>query len=348
MEIRNAKVPKENIAECYNALRELRAHKQKPVLGKCMFWANHCASPPIGSHLLSRSWLKQIAGSSHEVIRFRSTTDDLMNKSRQIEAYGVGINKEIRLPCFCQQHDDELFACLEKQEFSATQEQLRALTYRSVCFEACAKQQIVDWLMDKADAQMEWALKTNQQAPPSLALHVQLEAIRCIQLMAYKNTLETNWQNHNDSLVSYVVCFAARPTVLVSTTVIPELTFTGRILESRWDWISLSIIPSANGGWAVFTWDKSAPKNPSLFIKSFAKVPKEFQTIALLNFIFESSENFAIAPQWWNSLSQKRKNDSLRRFGYSIKRRFEKPSSNTLFLPESPWADWSPVESRYV
>ena len=67
MEVQNAKVPKENVAECYSALRELRAHKQNPVLGKCMFWADHCATPPIGSHLLSRSWLEQIASISHEV-----------------------------------------------------------------------------------------------------------------------------------------------------------------------------------------------------------------------------------------------------------------------------------------
>ena len=44
MDIRSAKVPKENIADCYKSLRELRAYKQKPVLGKCMFWADHCAS----------------------------------------------------------------------------------------------------------------------------------------------------------------------------------------------------------------------------------------------------------------------------------------------------------------
>lgn len=348
MEVQSAKVPRENVAECYSALRELRAHKQNPVLGKCMFWADHCAIPPIGSHLLSRSWLEQIADTSHEVIRFRLTTEDRMNKPGRIEAYGAGINKEIKFPGFCQQHDDELFACLEKQEFSATREQLRALAYRSVCCEACAKHQMVDCLKRKADIQMEQALKTNQQAPPSLALHVETEAIRCIQLFVKKDALENNWQNRNNSLVSYVVRFAMRPTVLVSTTVTPIVTFTGRILESRWDWISLSVIPSANGGWAVFTWDKSAPKNPSLFVKSFAKIAKNLQTIALLNFIFESSENFVIAPQWWKSLSPERHDDLFRRFGYSFKRHFNKPASNTLFLPKTSWVDWNPVEAKYV
>jgi hypothetical protein len=348
MEIQSARVPKENVAECYSSLRELRAYKQKPVLGKCMFWADNCATPPIGSHLLSRSWLEQVADTSHEVIRFRITTEDRMNKPGRIEAYGAGINKELRFPCFCLQHDDELFACLEKQEFSATREQLRALTYRSVCCEACAKHQIVGCLKGKADLQMERALNTNQEAPPTLAFHVEIETIRCIQLFVKKDAMENNWRNRNDSLVSYVIRFATRPTVLVSTTVTPLVTFTGRILESRWDWISLSVIPGTNGGWAVFTWDKSAPKNPSLFVKSFAKVAKELQTVALLNFIFESSENFAIAPQWWESLTPERHNDLFQRFGCSIERRFNKPASNTLLLPKTPWVDWNPVEAGYV
>jgi hypothetical protein len=37
----------------------------------------------------------------------------------------------------------ELFACLERQAFSASREQLLALAYRSICREACAKHQVV-------------------------------------------------------------------------------------------------------------------------------------------------------------------------------------------------------------
>ena len=346
--MQSSKVPKENITECYSSLRELRENKQKPVMGKCMFWADKCAASPIGSHLLSRSWLKQVADGSQEFIRFRITIDDLMNKPRRIQAYHAGINKEILFPGFCQAHDNELFACLEKQEFAASREQLRALAYRSVCCEFCAKYQVVDCLSEKANTQLERALETNQQAPPLLAFQIEREKKCCIELLLKKHVLESKWHNQNNSLVSYVVRFAARPTVLVSTTVTPLITFTGQNLESRWDWISLSVIPCANGGWAVFTWDKSAPKNPSLFVKSFAKVPKQLQTVALLNFIFESSENFAIAPQWWESLELARCDDLFRRFGNSITRHFDKPPSNTLLLPKQPWVDWHPVEAGYV
>jgi hypothetical protein len=348
MEIQSAKVPKERVAEFYSALRELRAYERKPVLGKCMFWAENCTALPIASHLLSRAWLEQIADTSHQVVQFRLTMEDRVNKPGRIEAYGAGINKAMTFPGFCQLHDNELFACLEKQEFSATREQLRALAYRSVCCEACAKHQVVDCTWDMAAAQVERALETNQQAPPSFAFQMEMEKFRCTQLFLRKFDLEDMWRNGHDSMASYVVQFAHRPTVLVSTTVTPLVTFTRRALEPRWDWLSVSIIPSANGGWAVLTWDKSAPKNPSLFVKSFAKVAKELQTVALLNFVFECSENFAIAPQWWESLSLERRNDLFRRYGCSLKRGFDKPVASTLLPPKTPWVDWSPVEAKYV
>lgn len=313
-----------------------------------MFWADNCAVPPIASHLLSRSWLEQIADPSHEFVQFRLTTEDRMNKQGRIEAYRAGINKAMTFPGFCQPHDSELFACLEKQIFSATQEQLRALTYRSVCCEACAKHQVVDCNWDRVDTQMQWALETNQQAPPSFAFQMMGEMVQCMHLFGKKFDLENMWRNGRDSMAGYVVRFARRPTVLVSTTISPLITFTGRVLESRWDWISVSIIPSVDGGWAVFTWDKAAPKNPSLFVKSFVKVPKHLQTTALLNFVFESSDKFAIAPKWWETLSPERQDDLFRRYGSSLKRGFEKPASGTLLPPKAPWADWNPVEAKYV
>lgn len=312
-----------------------------------MFWADNCASPPIGSHLLSRSWLEQIADTSHQVIQFRLATHDLVNKPARIEAYDAGINKATTFPGFCQLHDDKLFACLEKQEFSATPEQLRALAYRSVCCEVCAKHQFVDCNWERATTQFKRALETDQHNPPLYALQVLKGMDVCMRLLHKKYVLENMWQTGNDSLVSYVIRFATRPTVLVSTTITPAVTFTGRILEPRWDWISVSVIPSANGGWAIFTWDKSSPKNPALFVKSFKTLPNHLQTTALLNLIFESSETFAMTPQWWESLSPARRNELFYRFGCSIKRGFNKPTSGTLVPPKKPWADWNPVEAKY-
>ena len=145
-----------------------------------------------------------------------------------------------------------------------------------------------------------------------------------------------------------MIRFTTRPTVLVSTTINPLVTFTGRMLEQRWDWISVSVIPCANGGWAIFTWDQAAPKNPSLFVKSLKTLSNRLLKTALVCFIVESSENSAIAPHWWESRSLERRNELIYRFGLSIRRGFNKPGSDTLVPPKTPWADWNPVEAKYV
>jgi hypothetical protein len=194
---------------------------------------------------------------------------------------------------------------------------------------------------------LQWALETNQEAPPRFAIEMELEKMRCIQALLYKSVLEDMRRDKPDSLTSFVVRLAQQPTVLVSTTINPLVTFTGRVLDSRWDWLTASIIPSGDGGWAVFTWNKSDSKNPSLFMKSFVNIAKELQTVALLNFVFESSNQFAIAPEWWELLSQERRKDLFRRFGRSLKRGSEKPAADTL-LPKAAWVDWQPEEARYV
>jgi hypothetical protein len=114
MEIQSVKVPKGKVAEFYSALGELHAYERKPVLGKCMFWSANCKAAPIGSHLLSRSWLEQVADRSHHVVQFRLTTEDRVNKPGRLKAHRVGINEATTFPGFCEQHDNELFAYLEK------------------------------------------------------------------------------------------------------------------------------------------------------------------------------------------------------------------------------------------
>src|SRR5665213_252626 len=135
-----------------------------------------------------------------------------MNKPGRIVAFRVGINKAMTFPGFCQPHDSELFACLEKEIFSATQEQLRALTYRSVCCEACVKHQVVDCNWERVDTQMQWALESNQQAPPSFSAQMMAETVRCLHLFGKKFDLENMWRNGSDSIAGYVVRFRTCPT----------------------------------------------------------------------------------------------------------------------------------------
>lgn len=340
MKFPDTQLPKDKLAEFYAAAKEMRGFQKKPVLDKCMFWSGNCTALPIGSHLLARSWLEQIADETNHIIQFVMATENLGNQPAQISPRRIGINAATTFPGFCVNHDSEMFACLERKAFAADPDQLLALRYRSICREACAKHQMVACNLPRA---------LDEAAPPPFSVQVVAEMKRCIDFLAEKQAIEEAMHKNGSFIESYVVRFAKRPTVLVSATIYPLVTFTGRVLEFRQEWLTVSVIPGETGGWVVFSWPKSSPKNSSLLAKSFAKIPVELQTVALLNLVFEASENHAISPRWWGSLTDFQQRNLIKRFGRSFAVKGDnRPPAGTLLVSEKPWVDWQPVSASYV
>jgi hypothetical protein len=337
--IPNLQLPKTKAAEFYAASKEMRQFQEKPVLGKCMFWCGVCETPPIGSHLLARSWLALIADKFNHIVQLQIATKNLCDQPAQVIPQMVGINNITIFPGFCEKHDNEVFACLEKSAFTASREQLITLRCRSVCREACIKHQMVACNLQRFSA---------EAAPISFREHVFAEMTRCIRLLAEKQSLETALTDGTNCLDSYVVRFAKLPSVLVSTTGHPLFTFTGRLLEYREEWMTLSVIPGETGGWAIFSWPKNAPKNSSLLVKSLPKVPRDLQTTGLINYIFEVSENHAVSPSWWNSLKNEHRGTLIKYFGRSFISRGAWPPAYKFHPPATALADWQPEEGSYV
>jgi len=167
--------------------------------------------------------------------------------------------------------------------------------------------------------------------------------------MARKQELEKSLVDTDHDIAAYVVEFANIPTLLTSFTFSLPLTFTGRDLDDdRYDWTTLSIIPRQKGGYAVFTWSKRASKNPSRLVRSFITLNRELQSSALINLALEVSENFAIAPSWWGTLSESQQGDLLRRFSRSIVGNSLMPPKGVL-LPRPPGiVDWAIIRADYV
>lgn len=339
MKLPDTQLSKEQTRPFYELLGELRSLRNRPVLGRCMYWSGNCDAPPITSHLLSRSWLEKIADDSHHVLQLQMVTEDLSNEPAQIALRRVGVKLATTFPGFCEKHDNEIFACLEKGKFSPDKTQLGTLRYRSLCREACAKHQIVSATLGNA---------LSESAPPHVAAHIVGEMKRCMLLSKEKQSFEAD-KDHAD-VQSYVVKFAKTPTVLVSATVHPLLTFTGRPLEFRpEEFMTISILPVEREGFAIFTWSKKAPKNSSLVVKTFRSLPPRSQTTALIYLALEASENHAISPEWWNSLDQNRHQDLARRFGRVFASRQDTVvPSDVLVVNEKTWVDWEPIDSYYV
>jgi hypothetical protein len=303
-----------------------------------MYWQDEC-SRPIGSHSISRSWLEQISDAGH-VTRLGLNAECASREPMKVVENRVGINEASVFLGFCSDHDSQLFSVFERQPFTGTAEQLHLLAYRSVCREAFIKYQITNS-----------KLKTGmiEEEPTPHGVRTIQEMMWTIELLAIKQELEETIQaGKYDKLNHYLIRFAKTPQMLVSTNFIPLVTATGRKLDLRpEDRLSLNIVPTNTGGFAIFSWLKRKPKNGSLFVKSLRKLDSARLTHVLVKLAMEVSDNVFFGPKWWRSIGNYQ--DELKRaFARNLTMGDDSPPANLLSSPEKPIDNWQVEERRFI
>lgn len=341
MDIPGTRIPASGQEEFYAAIKNLLRAKKRPISNSCLWGGAEtgCAAIPIASHLISESWLRRISDTQQHVIQFEVQTASIANNGARIQArrIGVGQKSAVTFPGFCQHHDSTLFRCLEKEEFIGNREQLLALTYQSTSHEFTRKYQLIESILSG----------TSEALENPLARLVSMEVKNCYHLLAWKLELEEMLLNGGGEIEAYIIECQYCPEIVVSVTFSSPFTITGKTLEPRLEFITLSVFPSGNSGFAVFTWNKHKRKNPSLFIKPFINLNHNLISTAILYLILEVSENFCIAPSWWNGLSDKIQDDLKYRYARSLVSA-NSTSLCTSIVPRSSLVNWGIVKSQYA
>lgn len=319
------------IGKFHTQLQKMRRFQEKPMLG-CMCPNEACTKTPIHSHLLSESWLSRLALDGH-VLQIEIAVEDAGKRPVGFKPQRVGIGEATTFLGFCQRHDAALFSCLETEPFNANSCQIASLTYRSICREICVKHQMLKCHL--ADA-------LSPGSPDFLAEKAAGELRHYLELLKRKIRVEEMLSKGNCDLASCVIQFETTPTFMVATTFCPYLTFTGRELERRMDWVTLTIVPGSKGGFAVFSWDKASPKNGFLLLKSLRTIPSHLVTDCILYLALEVTEYFVMSPRWWDSLSNQDRDEILMRFGRNLIMDVP-PPPDLIVPPTSPVVDWKPV-----
>ena len=101
-----------------------------------------CSGKIIKAHTLQRNGgLSSIARGGHVYTLIKG--GKMFDESRWGPSGGpnkVGIRQASTFTGFCNSHDNELFAPIEKEPFSATIEQIALLGYRAICYELYMKE----------------------------------------------------------------------------------------------------------------------------------------------------------------------------------------------------------------
>jgi hypothetical protein len=104
--------------------------------------------------------------------------------------------------------------------------------------------------------------------------------------------------------------FRKLPTLACSGYCQPTYDFSGKMLQDIADMskplfsLSFTLLPNDTGGIAVFAWLPHADSVCRPLLSSLLCVPDSRKSDALVQLVFDSFENHAVQPDWWDDMSR--------------------------------------------
>lgn len=210
---------------------------------------------------------------------------------------------------FCAKHDAAVFSCLENESFCFSRKQLFMLAYRAAARECYLKRKQCESLpkleqigaIHRLDETLAYTDEILIHQAASLRGAEEIEALKA-KLDAY--LVSGNW----DRFITHAILFPTKPSVAACFVFQPFHDMNGHQLqdyedlEAEMSQLAISILPLEQGGAAVFSWLDTANSAPRRFFESVLDTGNI--TSSVLHAALDNSENFALAPAWYESLPE--------------------------------------------
>lgn len=262
----------------------------------------------VAAHTLSvEAMLRRIAVDSHVYVAAQAKR--LAKDTFPIEIQRRGLRDVTVFNGFCQKHDRDLFACLEIEPFRFHRQQTFMLAYRAVARECYLKRKQYESLptpQEYADMHgMKDELRYTEAALVFQAASLRgAEDVEALKAAFDQHLIGQAW----DRVVTRAILFPNTPTVLATAAFQPFVDMNGQQLQDFEDLdaemsqICMSVIPTETGGAAIFSWLDTSNSAPERFFESVAHVPD--LTSSVVHAILDNTENFAINPAWYETLTE--------------------------------------------
>ncbi|MBS5775273.1 MAG: SEC-C domain-containing protein [Enterobacter cloacae] len=273
-----------------------------------------CDKRIVQAHTLSKSSsLKAIADPSNHVMGVVMNLPSLMRNKGRWMPEKIGINQASTFTGFCAVHDRVLFSCLENEKFTGTDEQCFALMFRSLSKEIYAKEggwQSSDFAKnaDKGKLQVEQFF-----IQKFVSLHQSGLQAAITELNNLKTSLDRILLSRQFSEIESVIfTFSGPLPIAVSSILSPERDFNGTKIQDlnnlnvSAEQVCFNAFSSEGKGYVVFSW-LGTSAIIRRFVRSLIKVPADKVFNTLLYFFFTKAENTYSSPEWWDSLSDKQR-----------------------------------------
>ena len=311
--------------------------------GRCLhFEAGTRCTEPIEAHSIQKSGtLSLIAQSGYVYVPSRNFSDTKRNFGGVVFAK-QGINTVSTFRGFCGKHDNELFEPIDNFPLEPTPEQITLYAYRSLCREVFVKENAVTVFRGLS------GLPNRNQANDAIFNSVLKGSHTALEnLMRQKSKIEILLKSKCFDSMRWVLFRShQKPSVVFSGLLCPDYDFLGRPLQDlsnhrlERDLVTFSFAPMSDGWGFLLAWYDDSSKTCMPLVRSLATQVSDGGNLgdSLFRFVVSSSENLAMSPIWWESLSISQRSEIEQAASYGIK--IFSPLRNDYLTSGLEGAEW--------
>jgi hypothetical protein len=338
--------------ESAKELLRLRVGEQK-----CLYQSPgnvHCSGKVIEAHSISRNAALTKIARDHKVYQLDANPFTIAKAEGEPQLKLEYIRSASTFTGFCSSHDSSLFRPIDQGGITPTREQAFLLHYRSLCREIYVKRPTLETneLLREADRGKPVAFQRAVQGLVSARSLSIKDALQ--QLEKDKATCDNALQAQDFGILQVAfVRFSKVPALACAGYTQPTFDFAGNEIQDITDLstpflnLSFTLLPDEMGGVAVFSWLPDAGTVCRPFVQSFMRLGDDRKSDALVLYVFDSFENFAAEPGWWENLPGTAKDDLIWNAMNGTDAAFAYDSA-TLIPGSERFADWDVETSGWL
>lgn len=255
-----------------------------------------------------------------------------------------GISETSVFNGFCSKHDKSLFAPVEDSPIICSKEQFFVLAYRAVAKEAYLKRRQAEGLPTPEEIKRVYGFSEELQFSDQALLHQAASLRGAEEVERLKSRLDSHLLSCDYGRIETTVFqFSSPPPISASFVYAPDFDFEGNYLQDFEDLntdlshLMVTLFPALGGGLLLLSHEDTANEAPRRLIASLRAQADITSSSVWL--IACQTENFAISPEWFESLSEEMR-ESFKKGFYSNAEPMH-DSLNTLRLNPLKVADWN-------
>ena len=280
--------------------------------GRCLHYqvGDRCNEIIKAHSIQNNGVLSKIANEKKVIYALSQNIGDFEKNDGNLSFRKYSIHKFSIFRGFCGNHDNDLFKPIDTSYFkSRNQEQIFLYAYRSLSKELFDKENALNMYVDMIED-----VKDNIGLSKYISAFIEGTKNSLNSLNIQKKIYDDVLKNKLYDDMRYV-SFSSKDKLFMafSNILYPEYDFMGNTIqdlsntntENTFDLITFCSAPTENGWAFIFSWHKSSDNSCLPFIQSLKERLKQgdFLSDLLFKFILLNSENFALSPSWWESLS---------------------------------------------